>query len=284
MTKKSIFVQGGEITLLPQAGSLEDYISLSDIMRSFDDEFAIYGWMRNRNTIDFLGVWEQLHNPDFNSNEFVRIKSEAGANAFNMTPKKWVAETGAIGITSKAGRYGSGVFAHRDIAINFCYWLSPPFQLYLVKEFQRLKEQEAEESKGLLDWNLKRTLSKVNFRIHADAVKMHLIPPRIAGSQQAGAVYANEADLLNVALFGVTAKQWQAMNPNLKGNIRDHATAEQLLVMANLENLNAHLIKEGFRHDERLEKLNEVAIYQMELLSDSRLATGLGRLSEGEMG
>jgi hypothetical protein len=276
MTKKTIVVEGSEITLLPQS-SIEDYISLTDIMKRFDDEFAVYGWMRNRNTVEFLGVWEQLHNPSFNSDEFVRIKNEAGANSFNLTPKKWVAATGAIGITSKTGRYRSGIFAHKDIAVNFCYWLSPTFQLYLIKEFQRLKEAEAEQAKTTLDWSLKRTLAKVNYRVHTDAVKVHLIPPRIINTKQEGWVYAGEADTLNIALFGMTAKQWQGMNPNLKGNIRDYATAEQLLVLSNLENLNAHFIKEGLSQDERLQKLNEIAIYQMQLLSDPKM---LERLKE----
>ncbi len=270
MAKKTIIVQGGEIALLPQSGNVEDYISLSDIMKNFDDEFAIYGWMRNRNTIEFLGVWEQLHNPSFNSNEFVRIKNEAGANSFNMTPKKWVEATGAIGIASKTGRYGSGTFAHKDIAINFCYWLSPTFQLYLIQEFQRLKEQEAADHREALDWNLKRTLAKVNYLIHTNAVKMHLIPPRLSGTKHEGIVYASQADILNLALFGLTAKQWREANPRLKGNIRDEATTEQLLVLSNLENLNAHFIKEGLAPDERLHKLNEIAIYQMELLTGSK--------------
>jgi KilA-N domain len=269
MAIKKITVEGSEITLLPRTGT-EDFISLSDIMRKFDDEFAVYGWMRNKNTIEFLGVWEQLHNPVFNSNEFVRIKNEAGANSFNMTPKKWIAATDAIGVISKVGRYDSGIFAHRDIAINFCYWLSPTFQLYLIKEFQRLKEEEAQQSKEGLDWDLKRTLSKINYRIHTDAVKSHLLPPRVSNPQVTGIIYSSEADLLNIAMFGCTAKEWQLSNPTLKGNIRDAASTEQLLVLANLENLNAHLIKEGVGHDERLLKLNEVAIYQLDLLSNTK--------------
>ncbi len=175
MAKKTITVEGFEIALLPRAKT-EDFISLSDIMRKFDDEFAIYGWMRNRNTVEFLGVWEQLNNPDFNSNEFVRIKNEAGANTFNLTPKKWVQATGAIGIASKTGRYGSGIFAHRDIAVNFCYWLSPTFQLYLIREFQRMKEQESMEAHKELDWDIRRLLSKVNYHLHADAVRTNLVP------------------------------------------------------------------------------------------------------------
>lgn len=280
MAKKTIVVQGSEITLLPQQGKVEDYICLTDIMKNFDDEFAIYGWMRNKNTVEFLGVWEQLHNQDFKGNEFVRFKNDAGSNNFNLTPKKWIDGTNAIGIVVKSGKYGGGTFAHRDIAINFCYWLSPTFQLYLIKEFQRLKEQEAEQSRGVLDWSVRRTLAKINYHIHSDAVQMHLIPPKIAALKLGGMVYASEADMLNVALFGFTAKQWQLANPTLKGNIRDYATAEQLLVLANLENLNAHLIKERLAQDERLQKLNEVAIYQMALLADPRIGGGLKRLHE----
>lgn len=280
MAKKTIVVQGSEITLLPQQGKVEDYICLTDIMKNFDDEFAIYGWMRNKNTVEFLGVWEQLHNQDFKGNEFVRFKNDAGSNNFNLTPKKWIDGTNAIGIVVKSGKYGGGTFGHRDIAINFCYWLSPTFQLYLIKEFQRLKEQEAEQSRGVLDWSVRRTLAKINYHIHSDAVQMHLIPPKIAALKLGGMVYASEADMLNVALFGFTAKQWQLANPTLKGNIRDYATAEQLLVLANLENLNAHLIKERLAQDERLQKLNEVAIYQMALLADPRIGGGLKRLHE----
>ncbi len=279
MVKKIIHVEGSEITLLPYSG-IEDYISLTDIMKRFEDEFAVYGWMRNRNTVEFLGVWEQLHNPTFNSNEFVRIKSEAGANSFNLTPKKWVEATGAIGIISKTGRYRSGIFAHKDIAVSFCYWLSPTFQLYLIKEFQRLKEAEAEQAKTALDWSLKRILARVNYKVHTDAVKLHLIPPRIVNTKQEGWVYAGEADTLNIALFGMTAKQWQGMNPNLKGNVRDYATAEQLLVLSNLENLNAHFIKEGLPQNERLQKLNEIAIYQMQLLSFPKTLAELKKLPQ----
>ncbi len=266
MAKKTLIVEGSEISIL-QRSQKDDYISLTDIMKRFDDEFAIYSWMRNKNTVEFLGVWELLHNEDFKGNEFVTFKNEAGSNNFNLTPKKWIEATGAIGLITKSGKYGGGTYAHRDIAIHFCSWLSPTFQLYLVKEFQRLKEQEALEQKEISDWNLKRILAKVNYRVHTDAVKMHLIPPRIAGTNQEGIAYASEADILNLALFGVTAKQWREANPELKGNIRDHASAEQLLVLVNLENLNAHFIKDGLAKDERLVKLNEIAIYQLQLLS-----------------
>jgi hypothetical protein len=261
-SNKSINVQGGEIMLLPQRGQ-EDYISLTDIMKKFDDEFSIYSWMRNRNTVEFLGVWEQLHNPDFKGNEFVTFKNEAGSNNFNLTPQKWINATGAIGMVVKSGRYGGGTFAHRDIAVNFCYWLSPTFQLYLIKEFQRLKEIEAQERQGALEWNIKRFLSKLNYSIHTDAIKETLIPPRLAQNSASGLVYAGEADILNVALFGVTAKQWRSQNPEAKGNIRDHATTEQLLVLANLEAINAELIRQGLSQDERVVRLNEAAITQM---------------------
>jgi hypothetical protein len=274
MAKKTIVVQGNEITLFPRKED-EDYISLSDIMKSFNDEFAIYGWMRNKNTVEFLGVWEQLHNPNFNSNEFVRIKNEAGANSFNLTPKKWVAATGALGISSKTGRYGSGIFAHKDIAVNFCYWLSPTFQLYLIQEFQRLKEVEAEKQKESLDWNLKRTLAKVNYRIHTDAVKNHLVPLKIQDTKFEGLYYSSEADLLNLAIFNITAKEWREANPNLKGNMRDYATVEQLLVLSNMENLNAEFIKMGISKQDRLTKLNDVAIYQMQLLVGGTSSFGL---------
>lgn len=278
MAKKTIIVQGSEITLLPRQNE-EEYISLTDIMKNFDNEFAIYSWLRNKNTVEFLGVWEQLHNVDFKGNEFVRFKNEAGSNNFNLTPKKWIQETSAIGMTIKAGKYGGGTFAHRDIAINFCYWLSPTFQLYLIKEFQRLKEIETKEKQEALDWNIKRTLAKVNYTIHTDAVKNHLMPIKIQDTKFESVYYATEADVLNLALFGYTAKEWHDINPQTKGNLRDTATTEQLLVLANLENLNAEFIKMGFSKQERLAKLNDIAIYQMQLLVNK---TNLGILRSGE--
>lgn len=257
--KKTITVQGDEITLLPQRGQ-DDYISLTDIMKKFDDEFSIYGWMRNKNTVEFLGVWEQLHNPNFKPNEFVTFKNQAGSNNFNLTPKKWIQATDAIGISVKSGRYGGGTFAHRDIAINFCYWLSPTFQLYLIKEFQRLKEIEAQEKREALEWDVKRILTKINYAVQTDAIKEKLIPPRLG--KTSGLVYATEADILNLALFGMTAKEWRSQNP--KGNLRDdYATTEQLLVLANLEAINAELIRQGLSQDERIVRLNEAAITQM---------------------
>jgi hypothetical protein len=229
--------------------------------------------------LEFLGIWESLFNPNFNPIEFDGIKMKAGLNTFFVTVKELQERTNVVGITARAGRYG-GTYAHRDIALEFCSWVSPGYKLYLIKEFQRLKLEEAERSQGLLDWNLKRTLSKVNYHFHADAVRQHLIPPRIAETKQAGVVYASEADLLNVALFGVTAKQWQMANPTLTGNIRDHATAEQLLVLANLENLNAHLINEGLSQDERSQKLNEIAIYQLLLLAGKDVLKGVKQLPQ----
>lgn len=279
MAKSAINVQGLEIRLLTDG--VEDFISLTDIARKTNErtDMVIGSWLRNRNTVAFLGVWEQLHNPNFNPIGFDGIERKAGLNNFFLTTKQWVEETNAIGLKAKQGGYG-GTYAHRDIAFEFCSWVSPIFKLYLLKEFQRLKELEAEQSRGVLDWSVKRTLAKINYHIHTDAVQTHLIPPKVAASKQAGIVYASEADLLNVALFGVTAKQWQLANPSKKGNIRDHATAEQLLVLANLENLNAHLIKERLAQDERLQKLNEVAIYQMALLSDPKIGGGLKKLPD----
>lgn len=230
--------------------------------------------------MDLLEVWEKLHNPNFNGAGFRTVKDEFFEKPFSLTPSRWIEATNAIGIRSSSGKHGGGTYAHKDIALNFCYWLSPVFQIYLIKEFQRLKEEESVRLN--LDWNLKRTLAKVNYRIHTDAVKMHLIPPRLVGTKQEGIVYASQADILNLALFGVTAKQWREANPDMKGNIRDYATAEQLLVLVNLENLNAHFIKEGLAPHERLDKLNEIAIYQMALLSDPNMLQGFKQLPDGK--
>jgi hypothetical protein len=236
-------------------------------------------WLRNRATIDFLGAWEVLHNSGFNVLNFEDIKSQTGTATFVLAIGDWIERTNAIGIRTSTGRYG-GTYAHRDIAFEFLSYLSPTFKLYVIKEFQRLKEAEAKEQHKALDWNLKRTLSKINYRFHTDAIKLYLIPPRLENSQQEGIAYASEADMLNLALFGMTAKQWQDANPTLKGNIRDYATTEQLLVLANLENLNAHLIKQGVKQSERLSQLNEVAIYQMELLTSSNVLRGIKELPE----
>ncbi len=262
---KTINVKGAEIAIL-QKGQ-EDYISLTDMVKGFGDDTMIYSWMRNRNTLEFIGIWEEMNNPDFKGNEFVTFKSQAGLNSFNLTPRKWVEATNAIGIISKAGRYGGGTFAHRDIAFEFGSWLSPEFKLYLIKEFQRLKQDENDRLK--LDWNLQRTLAKVNYHIHTDAIKENLIPKELSKSQT-NYVYATEADLLNVALFGITAKQWWDAHPKATGNIRDEATLEQLVVLSNLESINAVLIHQGLQQTDRLIQLNKIAITQMKSLVNSK--------------
>lgn len=269
MAKKKgsiLTVDGMQITLLTQDG--QDFISLTDIAKRVNKrtDIVITNWLRNRNTVEFLGVWEQLHNTNFNPIGFDGIRNKTGLNNFILTTKQWVEETNAIGLQARAGRYG-GTYAHKDIAFEFCSYVSPVFKLYILKEFQRLKAEETQQEKELLEWNIKRTLSKVNYKIHTDAIKENLIPRRLYNlPKKEGFVYANEADLLNLALFGMTAKIWRAANPDKKGNIRDHATGEQLLVLANLESHNAQFIKEGLSEDERVEKLNEIAIYQMDIL------------------
>lgn len=263
MKKKIITVQDKEINLVEKNET--DYVSLTDMANSFGGDDLVGNWMRNRMTIEFLGVWEQVYNPNFNSVGFDGIKKQSGINTFRPSPKKWVEETNAIGIFSRTGRYNSGVFAHQDIAMEFGTWLSPTFKIYLIKEFRRLKEEES-NIKGL-EWDLRRNLSKINYLIHTDAVKDYLVPQRLLNSRLEGLVYANEADLLNLALFGRTAKEWKTANPEAKGNMRDEATAEQLLVLANLENLNAEFIKQGLKADQRLQRLNEIAIHQMNLLT-----------------
>lgn len=241
----------------------EDFISLTDIARHRDTErgdYIIQNWMRNRNSIEFLGIWEQLNNPDFNSIEFDGIRKQAGLNSFSLTPKRWITATGAIGIISKTGRYG-GTFAHKDIAFEFASWISVEFKLYLIKEFQRLKDEEQKQ----LGWDIKRNLTKINYRIHTDAIKKNLIPAELS-KKQINFVYASEADVLNVALFGMTAKQWRDENPGQKGNIRDYANISQLVCLSNLENLNALFINEGVPQKDRLKRLNTIAIQQMKLL------------------
>ena len=268
MAKKTITVKGNDISLFAENES--DYISLTDIAKGFvnseDDDrnsdYFILNWLRLGSTVEFLGAWEQIHNSSFNPVGYDRIKSSLTSNTFRLSVKKWLEETSAIGIIAKTGRYG-GTYAHRDIAIQFCYWLSPTFQIYLIKEFQRLKEDESDRLK--LDWNLKRTLAKVNYRVHTDAIKTYLLPPQLTNTNVEGLLYASEADLLNLALFGVTAKQWREANAELKGNIRDHATTEQLLILSNLENLNAEFIKLGMDKQARLKRLNETAIHQIGL-------------------
>lgn len=255
-----ITVQQTNVTII--SFNENDYISLTDIAKyKSDDPAAVIGnWMRNRNTIEYLGIWETLYNPQFNPLEFEGFKKEAGLNAFTLSPQKWIKATQAIGIVAKAGRYG-GTYAHKDIAFKFASWISVEFELYMVKEFQRLKEQE----QHLLGWTAKRELSKINYHIHTDAIKERLIPETVS-PQQASIIYANEADVLNVAMFGMTAKQWREANPELKGNIRDYATINELICLSNMENLNAVFINEGMPQGERLVKLNQIAIHQMGIL------------------
>ncbi|TDG36747.1 KilA-N domain-containing protein [Pedobacter changchengzhani] len=265
---KKITVQQIDIVLYED--NKEDYISLTDIARYKDAEHTdsiIQNWMRNRNTIELLGFWETMYNTDFKPLEFEGFRKQAGLNSFVMTPKRWIETTNAIGIVSKAGRYG-GTFAHKDIALEFASWISIEFKLYVIKEFQRLKEEENNQDK--LGWNLQRTISKINYRIHTDAIKENLIPKEIT-NQQAIFVYANEADLLNVALFGMSAKEWREKNPSNKGNIRDEATIEQLVVLSNMESINALLIRKKISQSERLMELNKVAITQMKSLLESKM-------------
>lgn len=264
--KSVIHAKDTDIAVISAVGK-EDYISLTDIARyrSDDPTAVIANWMRSKDTIEFLGLWEQLNNVDFNPLEFEGFKNEAGANAFTMSPLKWVKTTNAIGIISKSGRYG-GTFAHKDIAFEFASWVSPEFKLYIIKDYQWLKEDEAYRLS--LDWNVKRLISKANYRIHTEAVKDNLIPPDISQRQQ-GIIYASEADVLNVALFGQTAAEWRKANPEAKGNMRDYATIEQLLVLANLESANAMFIENGVEQSERVVMLNQLAIKQMKTLSEA---------------
>ena len=259
--RSTIEVQGTAIGILTQPGG--DYISLTDMVRNFDGAGAlIEQWLKNKDTVLFLGVWERINNPGFNSLEFEGIRNEAGRNSFFLSAKKWIDLTGAKGLIASAGRYG-GTYAHKDIAFEFGSWLSPEFKLYLIKEFQRLKDDENDRLK--LGWSLQRTLAKINYRIHTDAIKETLIPVTVS-QKQAAFIYADEADLLNVALFGQTAKQWRDAHPDAGGNIRDHAPLEQLVVLTNLESLNSVLIRQGLPQPERLLKLNEIAITQMRTL------------------
>ena len=241
----------------------EDYISITDIVRYKDDkrtDYIIQNWLRNRNTIEFLGIWEKLNNPNFNPIEFDGFRNQAGLNSFILTSKKWINSTNAIGLISKAGRYG-GTYAHKDIAFEFASWISVEFKLYLIKEFQRLKDIE----NGKLDWNLKRNLTKINYRIQTDAIKENLIPKELSLKEK-NIIYASEADVLNMALFGMTAKEWRKNNPDKKGNVRDYANVSQLVCLSNLESLNAVLINDGIEQPQRLEKLNRIAINQMKVL------------------
>ena len=265
MAKRSIIkVKDVNIRTLTVNGI--DYICITDIARQkndIDPNGVISNWMRNRNTVEFLGIWETLHNPAFNPLEFEGFRKEAGLNAFTLSPTRWIESTNAIGIVTQAGRYG-GTFAQTDIAFEFASWISVEFRLYLVMEFQRLKADEQKQ----LAWSAKRELSKINYRIHTDAIKSNLIPAEVT-REQAAMKYAEEADVLNVAMFGMTAKQWREANPDLKGNIRDYATINELICLSNMENINAVLINDGMPQGERLIKLNQIAIQQMKVLEDN---------------
>lgn len=267
--KLKIKAQGHEISMIAYENQ-DDYISLTDIARQKSDEpfIVINNWMRSRSTIEYLGLWEKMYNPNFNPIEFDRFKNDSGANAFTLSPKKWIESTNSIGIVSKAGRYG-GTYAHKDIAFEFASWVSPEFKLYIIKDYQRLREEE--QYRLSTDWNLRRQLSKTNYRIHTDAIKENLIHNKLTKAQ-IGITYSDEADLLNVALFGSTAKEWKTSNPDKDGNMRDYATIEELIVMANLESANAQFIAENVPQAERLQKLNQMARFQLKsLLNNSSL-------------
>ena len=272
MAKKNtkIEVQGSEITIF--TSKEQDYISLTDMVRNIENGLSlIEKWLRNKNTIEFLGIWEEIYNPDFNSPEFEGIKNQAGLNRFVLSVKQWVTKTKSKGIIAKAGRYG-GTYAHKDIAFEFASWISPKFKLYLIKEFQRLKDEERKQ----LGWDIRRNLTKINYRIHTDAIKENLIPPELS-KPQINHIYATEADILNMALFGMTAAMWRDANPDKKGNIRDYADVSQLVCLSNLENLNALFINEELSQEIRLERLNKIAIQQMRILTGD---SGIKRLEE----
>lgn len=257
---RSIVVQGTSVGVARRDD--EDFISLTDMLKAKDGDFFISDWLRNRNTVEFLGVWERVHNPAFNYGEFATIRSQAGLNSYKLSVKEWVEKTSATGLRATTGRYG-GTYAHPDIAFEFAMWISPEFKVYLVQEFRRLKTEElGRESR---EWSFQRTLAKVNYRIHTDAIRDHLIPPTLTKAR-ISFVYASEADLLNVALFGKTAAEWHRENPKLPGNVRDHATLEQLVVLSNLESLNSVLIHQGLPPSERLQQLNQIAIVQVRSL------------------
>jgi len=269
--KTTINVQGTAINIVSQKE--DDFISLTDMANKFGGDDLIYNWMRNRNTVEFLGIWEQIHNPGFKGVEFDTFKKEAGLNSFRLTPKKWIEATNAIGVQSRAGRYGGGTYAHKDLAFEFGSWLSPEFKMYLIKEFQRLKEDE--NRRLSLEWNLNRTLAKINYRIHTDAIKENIIPPDITIEQQQ-IIYASEADVLNVAMFGKTAQQWRKENPGKEGNIRDYSTIEQLLVLANMESINAEFIRMELPQPDRLKKLNTIAKQQLKSITTNSNVKKLG--------
>ena len=255
-----ITIKDTEITVIQVKN--EDYICLTDMIKVKDGDFFVTDWLRNRNTLEYLGIWEQVNNPAFNYGEFAPIKSKSGLNNFKISVKEFAERTNAIGLQAKAGRYG-GTYAHKDIAFEFAMWISPEFKIYMVREFQRLKEEEQK----LLGWSAKRELAKLNYHIHTDAIKQNLIPQELSPAQTS-IVYANEADVLNIAMFGITAKQWRDANPDLKGNIRDYANINELICLSNMENLNAVFINENMPQNERLIKLNQIAIQQMKILQE----------------
>lgn len=266
MTKgKIIQVKDTDVTVIKINDN--DYISLTDMLKAKDGEFFFANWLRNRNTIEFLGIWEKLNNPNFNCAEFDIIKSQAGLNNYRLSAKEWMQKTNAIGIIAKAGRYG-GTYAHQDIAFEFAMWISPEFKVYLIREFQRLKQEEQK----LIGWTAKRELSRVNYRIHTDAIKQNLIPKKIT-TALSNIIYAEEADVLNVAMFGMTAKIWREQNPNLKGNIRDYASINELICLSNMESINAVFIDQKIPQNERLIKLNQIAIQQMNILGNDNERT-----------
>ncbi|MCZ2392322.1 MAG: KilA-N domain-containing protein [Chitinophagales bacterium] len=255
-----ITIKDTEVTIIQVDKT--DYICLTDMIKAKDGDFFVTDWLRNRNTLEYIGIWEQVNNPDFNYGEFAIIRNKSGLNNFKISVKEFAERTNAVSLQAKAGRYG-GTYAHKDIAFEFAMWISPEFKIYLVREFQRLKEEEQNQ----LGWTAKRELTKLNYHIHTDAIKHNLIPKELS-SAQTSIIYANEADVLNVALFGMTAKQWREANPNLKGNIRDYATINELICLSNMENLNAVFINEKLPQKERLIKLNKIAIQQMSILQD----------------
>ncbi|HLA96549.1 MAG TPA: KilA-N domain-containing protein [Pyrinomonadaceae bacterium] len=267
--KRTLVVKGLEVNVIGVDDA--DYISLTDMLKAKDGDFFISDWLRNRNTVEFLGIWESIYNPSFNYGEFAIIKTQAGLNSYKISVKEWVEKTKAIGLRATAGRYG-GTYAHKDIAFEFGMWVSAEFKIYLIREFQRLKEQEQQQ----LGWSVKRELAAINYRIHTDAIKLNLIPPTLTKRQMIF-VYASEADVLNMALFGMTAKEWRDANKDKTGNMRDYATIAQLICLSNLENLNAMFISQGETQSERLRKLNHIAIDQMRILSDH---SGVKRFSQ----
>jgi hypothetical protein len=278
MKSTKMDVQGTEVTIFHEKEN--DFISLTDMVRNIENGLVlIEKWLRNKNTIEFLGIWEDIYNPHFNSPEFEGIKNQAGFNRFTLSVKQWAEKTNSKGIIAKVGRYG-GTFAHKDIAFEFASWISPKFKLYLIKEFQRLKSEESERKS--LDWDIKRNLVKINYQIHTNAIKENLIPPKISKEHEK-MIYASEADVLNVALFGMTAKEWRLNKPKKEGNLRDYANVSQLVCLANLETLNSQFIKEGIEQQKRLIKLNETAISQMRILIGNKIVKKLEAKNENKL-